>query len=190
MMDWPAVRIFHAIGMPSASRPAVILRRRHRSVEVVADVLFARPDELHRLPDLLRDQHRLPHEILEDAAPAEAASEHHLVNHDLARRHAGGVGRDRERRLAVLGGRPDLDQVGGHMRRAVLRLHGRVREKRHLIIRFDALGRRASAASTSPSLAADAHIAWRSSPACSSRHGSWRWKLAAFSPTSQLTGNA
>ena len=25
MIDWPEVRIFHAIGMPSASRPAVIL---------------------------------------------------------------------------------------------------------------------------------------------------------------------
>ena len=141
MMDWPEVRIFHAIGMPVGVEAGGHPGARHRAVEAVARVLLARPDELHRLADLFRDQDRLPHEILEDAAPAEAAAQHHLVDHDLVGRHAGCVRRDGKRGFAVLRGRPDLDPVGRHMRRAVLRLHGGMTEEGHLVVRFDAFDR-------------------------------------------------
>ena len=44
-----------------------------------------------------------------------------------------------ERSGGVLRRRPDLDSVGPHMRGAGLRLHGRVGEKRHHVVRLDAL---------------------------------------------------
>src|SRR5262249_60975329 len=97
-------------------------------------------------------------EVLKDPAPAEAGAEHHLANPGLARRYTGGIGRDRERRLPVLGGRPDLDQVGGHVRRAVLRLHGGVREEGHLVVRLDSLGSLAEGALDVAVAAADARV--------------------------------
>jgi hypothetical protein len=158
MMDWPEVRIFHAIGIPSASRPGGHPGARHRAVEAVARVLLAGPDELHRLADLFRDQDRLPHEILEDAAPAEAAAQHHLVDHDLVGRHAGCVRSDGKRGFAVLRGRPDLDPVRRHMRRAVLRLHGGMTEEGHLVVRFDALDRLTEGAVDVAVVATDASV--------------------------------
>ncbi len=144
----------HAVGVEAGGHPGGC----HRAVEVVAHVLLARPNELHRLADLLRDQHRLPHEVLKDPAPAEAAAEHHLVNHDFARGYASGIGCDCERRLAILGGRPDLDQVGGHVRRAVLRLHGGVSEEGHLVVCFDSLDRLAERSIDIAVAAADARV--------------------------------
>ena len=125
-------------------------RERHRPIEVPPDILLPAPDELHRDADLLCDQHRLPHEILDRPAPAEAAAGHRAVDHDVAARQAGGIGRGRQRGLAVLGRRPDLDPVGPDMGGAVLRLHGGMREERN---RYSASMRRAEAASaalTSP----------------------------------------
>ena len=49
-----------AVGVETAGHPG----RGHRPVEIVPDVLLAGPYELHRLADLLRDQHGLPHEVL------------------------------------------------------------------------------------------------------------------------------
>src|SRR5262249_59804477 len=73
----------HAIGVETGGHPGGC----HWAVEVVTHVLLARPNELDRLADLFRDQDRLPHEVLKDPAPAEAAAQHHLVNHDLAPRY-------------------------------------------------------------------------------------------------------
>ena len=75
---------------PTPSSPAVKLDHRRRAVEIVADILLARPQELDRLPDRLGDQHRLMNIVLNRTAPAEPAAEHCLVQDDLFRRHLGG----------------------------------------------------------------------------------------------------
>ena len=64
MIDCPAARTCHAIGMPDGVEPGGELRDAAGTVEVMLDVLFARPEQLHRLADLLGDQHRLPDVVL------------------------------------------------------------------------------------------------------------------------------
>ena len=73
-------------------------------------------------------------------APAEAAAEHHAMDHDLVVRHAGGRGGGGERGRGVLRRRPDLDPAGPDMGGAGLRLHGGVRQERHRVVRLDAAG--------------------------------------------------
>ena len=58
-------------------------RQADRSIEIVPDVLFARPNELDRRFDFLGDEHRLADVLLNRGAPAEAAAEHHAMDHDL-----------------------------------------------------------------------------------------------------------
>ena len=96
-------------------------------VAAVEHVLLARPDQLdRRARHLLRDRHRLAHEIVARRAPAEAAAEIEPVDVALADRQAGGIGRRRKRRLGVLRRRPDLAFRVRPERRRVHRLHGGV----------------------------------------------------------------
>ena len=100
-------------------------------------VLFARPQELDRLTELLGDEHGLADIFLDGAAPAEAAAEQCAVHHDLVIGDAGRDGGGGERSGGALGRHPDLDSVGFDVRGAGLRLHGRVREERDGVVGFD-----------------------------------------------------
>src|SRR5216683_3324781 len=60
----------HAVSVETRGHPGGC----HRAVEVVTDILLARPNELHRLTDLFRDHDRLAHEVLKDPAPAELSA--------------------------------------------------------------------------------------------------------------------
>ena len=61
------------------------------------------------------------------------------MNGDFVARHAGGNGGSRDRGGGILARRPNLDTVGSDMRGAILRLHGRMGEERHRVIRFETM---------------------------------------------------
>ena len=116
------------------------LALRDRMILAVRHVLFARPHQLdRRARHLLGDQHGLP-DIVGQAAPAEAAAEHQLVDVALVGRQAGGLQRRGERRFAVLRAAPDLAFVGRVERRGVHRLHRGVVLVGIVVDRLDLLG--------------------------------------------------
>ena len=82
-----------------------------RPVAVVRHVLFARPHQLHRLADLLGDQDRLPHFVVDRAAP-EAPAEEAIVDAICSglRPEAAAAWRDRAHRR--LRAEPDVELVG------------------------------------------------------------------------------
>ena len=97
---------------------------RHRAVEVVARVLFARP---YAPSPAARPAGRscTASDTKSCIAPRrpKPPPSMRLCTTTLRARHAGRLGGGRERRLAVLRGRPDLDLVAGDVGGAVLRLH-------------------------------------------------------------------
>ena len=116
--------------------------------------------------DLLGDQHRLPHEILDRCrAGRSRRPAWSCAPPPCSRGTPRCIRRGRERGLAVLRRRPDLDPVGGHVRGAILRLERGMGEERHLVFGFDSLGRRAARPSaTSPCATANAGVRRRSGP--------------------------
>ena len=107
-------------------------------VEIMADILLARPHHLDRRIDFFGDQHRLTDILLYRCAPAEAAAQHHAVDHNLIVRHAGSDGGGHKRGRGALRRRPNLDPLGRDMRRTGLRLHGGVGQVRDGVFRLDA----------------------------------------------------
>ena len=132
-------RSVQAMGMPrvvQARREAVVIIG---PVQIVLDILLARPDDLHRAIDLLGDLHGPDHAI--DIEPAaKAASDQMVVNLDLLLGEAGDFGGGGLRPRQNLRSNPNLASVGADMHGAVHRLHGGVGEKRHLIDGLDFLG--------------------------------------------------
>src|SRR5262245_38884122 len=108
------------------------------TVHVVLDVFFATPDEFYRSIDLFGDFHRLCDEIDLEAA-TKAATEHVIVYYNLFEGQPGQLCRDGLRSAHDLDAYPDLAGVLAHIHRAVDRLHGRMRQKRNLIDRFQFL---------------------------------------------------
>ena len=107
---------------------------------VVAHVVFARPQHLHRHADLLGDRRRLAHVVV-GQPPAEAAARALDVNGDVLRRD---VERGRHELAPVLRRlrrRPDLHLAVAVVRRAVLRLERRVRDERIRVRGLDDLRR-------------------------------------------------
>jgi hypothetical protein len=83
-----------------------------------------------------RDDQRLLQEVGKQA-PSEAASEQRAMDRDAIRGQTGDVHRDVVRHLHALRWRPDLATLCGDVRRAVHRLHRRVRLKRNFVHGFD-----------------------------------------------------
>ena len=88
--------------------------------------------------DGLRDLDRLAHVVRRGAAP-EAAAHVERVHLDLVGLEARHALRDLERRCLPLRRRPHVAAVRANVRRAVERLHRRVREERDLVHRVDLL---------------------------------------------------
>ena len=114
-------------------------RHAEGAIEIVRDVLFARPYELDRLAKFFGDGDRLADVFLNRCAAAETAAKHRAVHPHLRVRHAGGISGGGKRRRRILGRHPDVDAVVANMRRTGLRLHRGVREKRHRVVGLDAL---------------------------------------------------
>ena len=118
---------------PTALEPRREDRVIHRTEVVVADVFFARPHDFDRAGDLLRDPRGVVHHVRFQAT-TEAAAEHMVVD--------GHLGRGQVRRLRDCGLRPRQHLSPGprfgrsrrDVHRAVQRLHGGVREQRHLVL--------------------------------------------------------
>jgi hypothetical protein len=112
-----------------------------RPIHVVLDVLLARPHDLHRTVDMLRDLDR-PSNTVRFQPAAEPVADQMVVDHDLVQRHIHYLcGRGLDSRHG-LGADPDFARVAADMDRAVHRLHGRMREERKVVGRVD-LGRSA-----------------------------------------------
>ena len=119
-----------------ASRDPVIVVR---PIHIVLDVLFAGPHHLHRTGDLLCDLHR-PDDEVHLKPTAEAAAQEVIMHLDFLRRQAGQLGGRGLSEGRHLRPHPDVAAVRANVDGAVHRLHGGVREERHLVNRLDLLG--------------------------------------------------
>ena len=128
--DCCTIRCMNATGLPAGSSGAPHADVRHRTVEVVLHVVFAGPHDFHRLADGLRRFHRVGDEV-GFAAPAEPAAEIRRVDLDLVGRKAAGRDRRLMRSRLSLCRHPHVAAVRTDLRRAVHRLHRRVRQERH-----------------------------------------------------------
>ena len=124
----------HSLRVQAGGDPVVIVRPIH----IVLDIFLAGPHHLHGAGDLLRDLDR-PDDEIHLEPPAEAAAQEVVVHlHSLFRQ----AGQLRSRSLGEGGhlrAHPDIAAIGAHVDRAVHRLHGRMREERQLVDRFDLL---------------------------------------------------
>ena len=122
---------------PALHLTLVVERRFHHVVrrgpiEVVAHVVFARPDQLDRATHLLRHERCFRHEV-GNAAAAKTAAHQRGVYGDLVARDAERVRGQRLRYVRALVRRPDFALAVVERRGRVLRLHRRVREIRHFV---------------------------------------------------------
>ena len=107
----------------------------HRAVVAAADVVLARPHDLHRHLRVARDLARLDHVVGRRVrAPAEAAAgrqgvELHLPGREAQRLRGGRLVHGLELRAA-----PDLRGIAAKLHGAVERLHRGVREERDLVL--------------------------------------------------------
>ena len=127
--DQPVLRI------EASGEPVVVIG----PVDVVLDVLFPAPDDLHRPVDLLGDRYGLG-DAVNVQPPAEAAADQMIVHLDLVGREPGHLRGRGLRPAHHLDSHPDIAAVLGHMHRAVHRLHRGMREERHLVDGLDLLG--------------------------------------------------
>ncbi len=121
------------------------LMHAERPVEVVLDVVFARPQQLERLrfalvEQRLAEQRGLGDEVVLETA-AEAAARAIEADLDLVARHARDAADDLRRAARVLQRRDQQHLVLLDVDQRVRRLHRRVREKRHRVARLDGLAR-------------------------------------------------
>ncbi len=107
------------------------------AVEVVLDVIFARPDHLHRAACRPGgDRHRLPDKVRLQPSP-EAASDERDFDVYLVAAHACRAGCDQLGQRGDLRGCPKLHSILGHLRRAVDRLHRGMRKIRRTVFGLD-----------------------------------------------------
>ena len=109
-------------------------------VHIVLDVFLAGPDDLDRTVDMLRDLDGAS-DTIDLQPPAKAAANQMVVHDDLVQRQARDLCGSRLGARDDLVADPDFAAVLADMRRAVHRLHCRVREERDLVGRLD-LGNR------------------------------------------------
>ena len=135
------MRYTKLVGWPLASSVAVDVGHGAGTIDVVANVLGARPDRLdRRSPEFLRDLDRLD-DIAEIGPPPEAAAEIWREHFDRVAGQAGRAGGEQlDQRSRLMAG-PDLGARFGHERRCVCRLHRRMGEEGRIISRLDRLAR-------------------------------------------------
>ncbi len=142
--DGPARRIVH-VRHPAGAEAGDEARHAARPIKIVGHVLFARPDELDRLFELLGDDDGLAD--VSWMAPAGRAAAEHPMYRDPLVGHAGRDRRSCECGRGFLGRHPDCNAFRRDMSGAGLRLHSRMRQKRHRIFGVDTAARRRRALS-------------------------------------------
>jgi hypothetical protein len=119
----------------AGGEPVIVIR----PIDVVLDILFAAPDDLHRPVNLLCDRNGLGDAVHVEPA-AKAAAEQMIVHLDLVGREPSHL-RGRSLRAGHhLDSDPNIAAVLGDVHRAIHRLHGSVRQERHLVDGFDLPG--------------------------------------------------
>src|SRR5882757_952336 len=117
-----------ALGIEAGAKRVVVIW----SVDIVPDVFLARPDHLDRVIDLFGDLDRLS-DAIHIKATTEAPAEQMIMHSDLLERKS----RDRSRgRLGAgnhLSTYPHVATILADMDGAVHRLHGGMRQQRHLV---------------------------------------------------------
>jgi len=125
-----------ATGLP---RPSRLAKRGTRlAVEIVADVVFARPDDLHGRAGITRDERGF-HGVVLDEAAAKSPADERDMHFDVLAGNAEGARYRLRRGSGNLRGRPEFAGIAAHVGRAIDRLHCGVGEKRHVIDGFDFL---------------------------------------------------
>jgi hypothetical protein len=105
------------------------------------EIVFAGPQQLHRLTtDLLGDRRRFHHVVVRET-PAKAPARAQQMDGDVAFFHAERVGDERAPLRGSLGRRPDFELPVPELCRAILRLERRVRDERKRVGAFDDLHR-------------------------------------------------
>ena len=123
---------------PAAVNGGLVIHRRGAVVVVELDVVLARPDDLDRLAELLRQDRRLG-AVVRLRLAAEAAAEQRDVAGDVLLVDAERLGHGLLHGLRILRRRPHRDLAVaelGHRRR---RLHRRVRRQRRVVHRLEHL---------------------------------------------------
>ena len=112
------------------------LRVRGRAVEIMLDIVFARPRHLYRLARGFRNLDGVG-DVVRFKPPPKSSAEKRGMHKDFGRIEAGNI----RRRLLCVGlvlrGRPHIASLRGHVRGAVLRLHGGMRQKRNFVDGLD-----------------------------------------------------
>ena len=127
----------HAALQPSRG-PALFVRRRlhvhgrHGMIKVEANVVFAAPNHLHRLAQLLGENGRFRDVIRFRFASETAAQQRHVAS-DVRRLDAQGLRDGILHGLRILRRRPRLHFAVLEFRDGNRRLHGSVRQMRHII---------------------------------------------------------
>ena len=111
-----------------------------RSRDVVLNILFARPNHLHRIVDSFGDPDRQPHRIFLQPS-AKAAAKVLVMNDDLVGGQPGDLCRDGLGTHRNLCPHPDIAGIRAHMRHRIQRLHRRVGQHRQLVDRLNRLAR-------------------------------------------------
>ena len=102
------------------------------SQRAVAGILFARPDDLDRVLDLLGDLHRVDHEI-DFQAPAKPSADEMVVNLHGLLGQTGQLSRSCLGASWHLNAHPDITGILADMHGTVDRLQAGVSKKRHLV---------------------------------------------------------
>src|SRR6266481_2435408 len=108
------------------------------AVEIVADVILARPDDLHGSADIAGNEGGFNGVILNEAA-AETTADERDVYFDMIARNAQSAGDGIRGGSGNLRGRPELAEIATNVRRAIDGLHRSVSEERHFVDGIDFL---------------------------------------------------
>ena len=115
------------------------LMTRRRTIKIVRHIIFPRPNQLHGLPDNLRDLCRL-RRIIRHVAPPKSTTHEGCVNDDSLRLEIENLCDRSLHPVRRLRWRPHLSLTGSRMNRDVHRFHGGVREEWKFVRGLHALG--------------------------------------------------
>ena len=116
-----------------------------RPVEIMVEIIFARPQQPDRLSAQLRQNQRFGDEVVAQT-PSEAAADAGHLHINVETVHAGDLLGQARRTRGHLHRRDDAYPIALHVHAGILRLQRTVRDIGHPIDRFDHLGRRLSGA--------------------------------------------
>src|SRR4029077_1303291 len=108
------------------------------AIEIVADIVLARPDDLNGRAGIAGNERGFNGVILEEAAATSTADERDM-HFDMVARNTESAGDRVSRGSWNLRRRPKFTGISAHVGGAIDGLHGGMREERHFVDSFDSL---------------------------------------------------